>query len=179
MADTKPIDTNAISKATARSWDDWLAWLSGIGAEKLSHAEIARRIVATGDASSWWAQSITVAWEQHIGRRKPGQRAGGAFEVSVTRTVPGEIAALFEKIAAHLDGVDSFDGVARVGEPRTSVTPKRSYWRGKLADGSGVQVSLEQKAEEKVLVTVAHDKLAAEDDIPRWHKFWKEELGKV
>lgn len=179
MAATKPIDTDAISKGTARSWDDWLAWLSGIGAEDLSHAEIARRIVATGDASSWWAQSITVAWEQHIGRRRPGQRASGTFEVSATRTVPGETAALFEKLLARLSGVRAFGDVAIDGEPRTSVTPKRSYWRAKLADGTALQFSLEQKTPDRVLVAITHEKLASEADIPRWRAIWKEELGRV
>ena len=179
MADTKPVDTDAISKGTARSWNDWLGWLSGIGAHELSHAEIARRVVATGDASSWWAQSIAVAWEQHIGRRKPGQRPCGTFEVSVTRTLAGEVSALLESIAARFDATSGFDGVAREGAACTSVTPKRSYWRCRLADGSGVQVSLEPRGAGRVLVAVTHGRIADQHAGPRWRAFWKEELGRL
>ena len=177
MADTKPADTEAISKGTARSWNDWLAWLDGIGAGELSHSEIARRIVATGDASSWWAQAITVAFEQHIGRRKPGQRAGGGFEVSATRTLSGDVVWLFSALIARHAGAQALDGVALDGDPRTSVTPKRSYWRCRLSDGSGVQISLEGKAGSKVLVAATHDRLGSEEDIAPWRAFWKAELA--
>jgi hypothetical protein len=60
---TKPINTAAIEKGTARSWPDWLAFLGAIGADKLTHKEIAEHVAATGDASDWWAQSIAVAYE--------------------------------------------------------------------------------------------------------------------
>ena len=86
---TKPINTAAIEKGTGRSWEDWLAFLKSIDAEKLSHKEIAERVAATGDATGWWSQSIAVAFEQSIGRRVPGQDNDGTFQVSATKTLPG------------------------------------------------------------------------------------------
>jgi hypothetical protein len=178
MVATRPAGTDAIADGTARSWEEWLAFLTEIGAEDMPHPEIARRIQETGDASGWWAQSITVAFEQHIGRRKPGQRADGSFETSATRTLDGERDRLFADLVARLEGIDGFGGVALAAPPRTSVTPKRSYWRCKLADGTGVAFALEQKAPGKVLVAVTHDKVASENDATRWRTFWKQELGK-
>src|SRR5690606_39188985 len=86
---TKPIATAAFAEKTGKSWQGWLDFLDGIGARDLSHTEIARAIVETGEASGWWAQGITVAYEQHIGRRQPGQRPNGGYEVSVSKTVSG------------------------------------------------------------------------------------------
>jgi hypothetical protein len=79
---TKPINTAAIEKGTGRSWNEWLAFLESIGAEKLSHKQIAERVTASGHTSGWWSQSIAVAYEQSIGRRLPGQVEDGTFQAS-------------------------------------------------------------------------------------------------
>jgi hypothetical protein len=179
MADTNPINTDAIAGGTARSWDEWLKFLTSIGAEKLSHTEIARLVNETGDANGWWSQSITVAFEQHIGRRDPGQRADGSFEVSATRTMPGERSEVYDRLCALLDGRENFDGVAIDGEARTSVTPKRSYWRAALEDGTAIVVSVEDKGADKVLIALMHQKLGGAGDIPRWRTFWKDQLAKL
>ena len=145
----------------------------------MPHPEIAERIRKTGDASGWWAQSITVAFEQHIGRRDPGQRSDGSFEVSVTRTMRGERETVYRLACALFDTRNSFDGVAIDGAARTSVTPKRSYWRAGLADGTAVTVAVEDKGGGKALVALMHQKLGRADDIARWRGFWKEVLGRI
>jgi hypothetical protein len=177
MSATKPAGTDAIAASTARSWEEWLAFLTEIGARDMPHPEIAERIRKTGDANGWWSQMITVAFEQHIGRRQPGQRSDGSFEMSVTRTVDGERAAVFDKLLARLEGVKAFNGVGLAAPPRTSITPKRSYWRCNMEDGTGVAFALEQKAPGKVLVAVTHDKLGSEGDAVRWRAFWKDEMA--
>jgi len=93
---TRPSSTAGIEKGTGRPWEDWLAFLEKIGAAGLSHKEIAERIAATGDASGWWAQSITVAYEQHIGRRVAGQDNDGAFQVATARTFLGNMDAALD-----------------------------------------------------------------------------------
>ncbi|MBO6540709.1 MAG: hypothetical protein JJ969_15085 [Rhizobiaceae bacterium] len=177
MASTKPTDTDAIGSGTGRSWNEWQSFLEAIGARDMPHPEIARRVEETGDANSWWAQTITVAYEQHIGRRKPGQRSDGSFEVAATRTIEGDVAEHFEKLRQQFCSVSAFDGVALAGEPRTSVTPKRSYWRCDLADGTGVAFALEQKSGAKVLVAATHRKLASDTEAARWRAFWKDYLA--
>ncbi|MBX3531415.1 MAG: hypothetical protein KF849_12460 [Rhizobiaceae bacterium] len=175
---TKPISTAAFGDKTGRDWAGWLAFLERIGARDLSHTQIAEKVAATGDASPWWAQSITVAFEQHIGRRKPGQRNSGAFEVSANRTVAEDRTSLFARVAAHLGAAKSLGDVAVGSDARTSITPKRSYWRATLADGSTVQLAAEPKGDGKTMLNVTHMKLGAEADVARWRAFWKDELGK-
>lgn len=43
-----------------------------------------------GEISEWWAQGVTVAYEQIIGRRVVGQSCEGDFAASASRTVPGD-----------------------------------------------------------------------------------------
>lgn len=179
MAATRPVPTAPFSEKTGRDWAGWLAFLDEIGARDMPHGEIAARVLATGDASAWWAQSITVAFEQHIGRRRPGQRSAGTYEVSANRTVAEDIATLFDRAAAHMAASAAFDGVATGPDARTSITPKRSYWRATLADGSTVQLAAEPKGTDRTLLNVTHAKLPAETEVGRWRAFWKSELGKL
>jgi hypothetical protein len=176
---TKPVSTTAFAEKTRRDWAGWLAFLDGIGARDLTHTEIAERIASTGDASPWWAQSIAVAYEQHIGRRKPGQRNSGEYEVSANRTVQGNRATVFARAAAHLDAARSLGGVAVGADARASETPKRSYWRATLTDGSTVQLAAEPKSDDRTMLNITHMKLESEDDGARWRAFWKEELGRM
>ncbi|MBU5900220.1 hypothetical protein JVW24_24175, partial [Vibrio cholerae O1] len=74
-----------------------------------------------------WVQGAVVAYEQEIGRRVPGQRADGTFDVAVSRTVTGERGDVIDRVASLVDG--ELGGVALDGDPRVSTTPKRSYWR--------------------------------------------------
>src|SRR5690554_6590651 len=83
---TRPTSSEAIEKATGKTWDEWLEFFQSIGAQDLSHKEIAQKVHQNG-TPGWWAQNVTVAYEQHIGRRKPGQDNKGAFMINVSRTI--------------------------------------------------------------------------------------------
>ncbi|GHD06701.1 hypothetical protein [Zhihengliuella salsuginis] len=182
----KPTNTAAIEKATGRSWDDWVALLDGEGARELPHPEIAgiaiRHLDAeTGANNGWWAQSIAVAYEQHIGRRLPGQRPDGTFEGSASRTVAGrrdDVARAWgELILDHLAEHGGIGGVALEGDARTTDTGKRAYWRSGFTDGTRVAVSFEDKGADKVLVTATHERIAAPDDVADWKAAWKAVLA--
>ena len=174
---TKPMSTEAIAGGTGRSWDDWLAWLEGIGARDLDHKEIARRVKAEGGTTGWWAQYVAIAYEQHIGRRVPGQGHQGDYQVSVTKTFSGsmdEAMAAWERLAA---GVSAFDGVAVARGPRTSATQKWRRWGVTLDDGTRVTASANDRAAGKSVLAVGHEKLATEEDVERWRAFWKDFLA--
>ena len=174
---TRPSNTAAIEKGTGRSWDGWLAFLESIGADKLSHKEIAERIAATGDASGWWAQSITVAYEQQIGRRVPGQDGDGAFQVSTTKTFPGTMDEALDAWVALIGDRKSLSDVAITRGPETSSTEKFRYWRCGLEDGSRVGVSIYQKAPGKASIGLGHEKLESEAQVEHWRVFWKDMLA--
>ena len=168
----KAIATQTIEKGTGRPWADWRSFLDQIGADKLSHAEIAERLWDHNVPSSWWAQMITVAYEQEIGRRVPGQAASGRYNTSVSRTVVGEPDVLrarwLELTAGHIE----YAGVPQRQPPATADVPKRLYWRVKLADGSSVTVSFEQQRPGKTLVGLGHDGCPSGDAAAKRKAFW-------
>lgn len=93
----EPKNNKALETGSGITWQNWLQFLKPHAA--LNHTDMARlvhaEIVRVGKSKSpeWWAQGVTVAYEQYIGRRAPGQTCDGNFSVTITRTVPGDMDA--------------------------------------------------------------------------------------
>lgn len=176
---TKPQDTAAIAQITQKPWDEWVKWLDARGARELGHGDIAKLIQEelSGkiDSAGWWSQGITVAYEQHIGRRVPGQRSDGTFEVSVSKTISGNLEDTFATRVEQLNAQDSFDGEV-VSNVRTSITPVRSYWRCNFADGTKLTWSFEPKGTDRVFMVVQHTAIKSAEQSQRWEQFWAEYL---
>ena len=180
---TKPQNVEAIEKATNKSWQEWLTWLNSMGAEKLNHTRIAELVytnLSGGkiDSPSWWAQGITVAYEQSIGRRMPGQKGNGTFEVSVSKTFEGQREGVFVQCLNLLNGAQEFNSeIAK--NARTNTTPVRSYWRCELAGGGKVTWAVEQKLPNKVWLVINHTNLATAEEAAKWKVFWKKYTEKL
>lgn len=168
----KPTNTLSIEQNTGTSWHDWCAFLDAANAAALDHNAIVKKARELKTISGWWAQEIAVAYEQHIGRRKPGQTSDGLFSVSVSRTLPGDINTLHENWCAFASELTVIDLQEVLQPPTTSATPKRLYWRCKLEDKSAASVSMEAKGNAKVLVVVEHNKLVDEAQIARKKLCW-------
>ena len=138
-----------IERATGRSWDEWLRFLDGIGAPDLDHKAIALKVYAeldgTIDQVGWWTQSVTVAYEQHIGRRIPGQRSDGTFQLSVSRSTPHRMDELMEKWRGFAAQDETVRGTVVDADPKVSGTDRRITWRTRARDGSSVVVTSEPK----------------------------------
>lgn len=175
---TRPSNLTALEQGTGRSWDDWLAYFTSIGAKDLDHTEIARRIHADGLATEWWAQGATVAFEQHIGRRLPGQRADGSFSASASRTVPAGREEAFARAEEVVRG--SADRLGLTGL-RTSVTAVRSYVRASGPHGEKFSVAVEGAGEsgEKSKAVVTLDALAAPEGAETWRGIGRDLLKEI
>lgn len=137
-----------IERATNRSWEAWLAFMDASDAAGLSHKDIASKVhqelEGTMDQAGWWAQSVAVAYEHHIGRRIPGQRSDGTFQLSVSRSTAlglEELMARWSDFASTSSPVQELLAEAA----RVSGTDRRMTWRAKAADGSSVVVTSELK----------------------------------
>lgn len=173
---TKPMNIEAIEKATGKSWAEWLEFFESIGAKDMTHHEIALKVFKT-DISGWWAQNVTVAYEQHIGRRVPGQREDGKYEVSVTKTVDGTLDDAMKWWLRKAAGLKEFSGVALDDKPKRSTTEKWRHWRVNLSDDTKVIVSTNQKSPGKAQLAVTSQKLASAQDAEHWRAYWKQFLA--
>ncbi|GAB3843190.1 hypothetical protein [Nesterenkonia populi] len=179
----KPQSTAGIERATGIPWTEWVKLLDDAGAEKLSHAEIAKityeHVPEHVPARGWWAQGAAVAYEHEKGLRVPGQSHTGDFSASASKTFPGHKDAALSRLLEVVEGREEVGGVPVEGEPTTSSTQKWRYWRVKLADGTRVNVTISDKAPEKSTVAVQHAKLSTQGEIPRWKAVWREILNQL
>ncbi len=138
----------AIERTTNRTWDEWLQNMEGIGARNLSHHEIATKVLEELDGKvdnlGWWAQSVTVAYEQYIGRSIPGQRPDGTFQTSVSKATTLGMKDLMDKWVNFADKDQDVRALI-AADARVSGTEKRITWRTKAHDGSEIRVTSEPK----------------------------------
>lgn len=105
------VSDEALAAATGKTWAEWFAILDAEGAAAWKHSAIARWLDANFPLGGWWAQSVTVGYEQARGIRNPGQRQDGSYEVSASKTLPLEqqaaLDAAIAAVAAELGAPDS------------------------------------------------------------------------
>lgn len=171
------MNIQALENGTGRTWAEIDQYLAGIGADQLTHQEIAQRLNDDGVATGWWAQSVTVAYEQQIGRRLPGQDCSGEYSVSASKTVTGTMDQALQMWLDLVDGVESFSGIDISRGPDVKSTQKWRYWRCGLADGTRVNVNIYQKTEDKASLGIQHERLESTAQIEHWRTFWKDCLA--
>lgn len=166
------ISENAIEKATGQPWNIWLERLEQMGARQLLHKEIATKLVADYQVPGWWAQSLTVRYEQVVGRRQVGQSNDGSFSINVSKTVAGSLNEVMLWWLKKVQSRTDFNGLAIVSSSTTE-TEKWRHYRVALKDGSRVVVSVYAKSATKASVGLQHDKLASTAAGEVWRQYWK------
>ena len=84
-----PISEAKFVEKTGHGFDHWFAVLDKFDGVKKGHTAAARHLYDVHGVEGWYAQGITVAYERARGVRVANQRCDGAFEVSVSKTIPG------------------------------------------------------------------------------------------
>ncbi|MCH1883850.1 hypothetical protein [Agrococcus sp. ARC_14] len=149
----KNMGPEALRAATGRDHEQWRALLEAAGALQWTHAQTARWLVAEHGVDGWWAQGITVDFEQQRKGRLPGQQADGTFSVSVTRTVPGE---RLEALAAVRARIESRHGAAH----RENLAASQPVVRWRLGDGTRLAAAAQPPNKTGTPVTLTIEKLA-------------------
>lgn len=179
---TKPQGVGPYKKVTGRGWPEWIALIDGMGGRELAHPDIVPLVqeeIAHLDLKNhgWWAQGITIAYEQHIGRRIPGQQGDGTFASSASATVPGSMDTALAAWIAVVQGRTAFNGLEITEQPTKSATAKWRYWRCGLEDDSRVNVTVNESAPGKSRVAVQHGRLATPEAASEWKAYWKTQLA--
>lgn len=164
----------AVMKATGKVWDEWLSLLEQQNLSKLSHKEIAAKLVEDHDIGFWWAQTITIEYERMIGRREVGQSCEGDFQAGASKTLAGTMDAVFTAWQNFMKDKGSLNTMPYKEQPTTTKTDKWRYWRVLLANDSKANINIHQKAPAKVGFGVNHEKLNTAEEVAEWKAFWKE-----
>lgn len=148
-----------IEQATHKSWTEWLTFMDSIDAKNLNHHEIATKVLeqlmSKLDNPGWWAQSVTVAYEQYIGRRIPGQQPDGTFQTSVSKATKLGMKELMEAWSAFAskdpEVLDLITAEVKIGG-----TEKRLTWRTKSHDNVALTIISEPKSNGTSSIVVQH-----------------------
>jgi Domain of unknown function (DUF4287) len=163
----------AVRRATGRDRESWFALLDAWGAVNRPHREIAAWLSGEHAMDGWWAQSLTVDYEQARGLRPPGGARDGTFEVSASRTVRVPVERLFaawvepELRERWLPG--------RELRERTS-QPWRTA-RFDCDDGrTRVVVGFDAIGEDRSRASIAHQRLPDAVSAEEARAFWRERM---
>jgi hypothetical protein len=166
----RPYSDAVIQANTGKRWDEWFAVLDRWGAVERPHAEIARWVGTEHGVGGWWAQGVTVAYEQARGLRAPGQRRGGLFEVNASKTVAVPVERLYEAFIDPDLRERWLPGATM--EVRTT-RPGRSI-RANWDDGSTrLVVDFTAKGEAKSQVALVHERIADAATAEELKAWWR------
>jgi hypothetical protein len=107
----------------------------------------------------WWAQGVTVGYEQARGIRSPGQRQDGTFEVSVTRTIAAEVEPALRALAAVVTAQTGVEPLA------LNLAAKYPTARFPLENGEFVLASASPRGAGKTSIGLVRGRMRADDGL--------------
>jgi hypothetical protein len=164
-----------LGNGTGTTLADWVERLDAAGGRELDHTAIARLLVDRWEVGEGWAQGVTIAYEQVIGRRVVGQSCEGDFSASASRTVPGEPPAVRDRW--HEFMTESRRDDLGLEEPSLSDTAKWSYWRAAVSDGTRLSVNVTAKDAGRCTLGIEHKGIETADGRTAWKDAWKRVLA--
>jgi hypothetical protein len=156
-----------LTEATGRDYDSWFALLDAWAATARTHTEIAAWLVREHEVDGWWAQTVTVAYEQERGLRVPGQKKDG-FAASASKTVNVPVEELF---AAFADPDLRTRWLPVEASERTAKPGKR--FTADLPEGTRIAVTFQAKGEEKSMAGIEHTRIGSADRANAWKTDWR------
>ncbi len=173
------VSDEAVKKATGRDWASWVARLDKSGAADMTHAQIAAHLHDVEGVADWWAQMVTVGYEQAKGRRAKHQKPDG-FSVSGSKTIAAPIERAF---VAFTDGRTRGRWMGRVDltvRKATEFKSVRITWTSGTGvpgeAGTSVEVNFYEKPGDKCMVTVQHNTIADAAGAEAIKAWWKQRL---
>ncbi|GAA1490036.1 hypothetical protein [Brachybacterium sacelli] len=168
----------AIETATGTTLETWVQRIDEAGGRDLDHTAIASLLPVRWEITEWWAQSVTVAYEQVIGRRVVGQSSEGDFAASASRTVVGDM----DRVRDLWDAFMTAHRRAELGlkEPALTDTERWRYWRAAVADGTSLSVNITAKDRsgraDRSALAIEHKRIATAAARDAWKTTWKSVL---
>ena len=156
----------SVSKATGRTWAQWVRTLDRAQAAEKPHREIARFVSSLG-TPAWWSQMVTVGYERIRGLRDRGQRRGGGYEANKSRTFNVPVGTLFNAFANARTRRRWLPVKIAI---RTATPQKRM--RMTWEDASIVVAEFISKGSAKSAVAVGHQKLPDKAAAEAMKKVW-------
>ncbi len=163
---------DALKARTGKIWSQWFAILDKKKASEMPHKEMAIFLTENHNVPPWFAQTITVGYEQERGLRQVHQQPEG-FQITKSKTLPVSALKAFqawnEKKARGKWLSENI--TIRKATPSKSL---RITWPEK----TNVEVNFYPKGQEKCQITVQHSRLSNEKQAEKMKEYWTGKLEK-
>jgi Activator of Hsp90 ATPase homolog 1-like protein len=169
------ISSEAVRKATGRSWDEWYAILDAVGAKAMTHQQIAAVLRDRHNVGPWWEQMVTVGYEQARGKRVKHQRPDG-FSINRSKTIAAKVADAF---AAWTDPRRRREWLADGGFTIRKATANKSLRITWIDGATNLDVQFVAKGRDKCQVTLEHARLKSEKAAEKMKAYWGQQLEKL
>jgi hypothetical protein len=146
-----------VRQATGRTWREWTQVLDAVDASEMKHRDIAQLVHEKYGVREWWTQTVTVGYERIKGLRDRGQRRGGGYESTKSKTFNVPVDVLFHAWASDAIRREWIGGVKATVRKATRPKSVRLQW----PDGTIVVAMFMSKGPEKSTVAVTQTKLAS------------------
>jgi uncharacterized protein YndB with AHSA1/START domain len=170
-----PVESAATEAATGRTNERWFTLLDEWGAAERSHAEIARWLGGQPGVSSWWAQMLTVAYEQARGRRLPHERPDG-FRITASKTIAVPVADLFTAFTDQAQRARWLPDAPLQVRTATASRSARYDWAG---GASRVNVGFTAKSDTTSTIALSHERLPDAEAAEEMKRWWRARLTEL
>lgn len=191
------ISEDAVKKATGKTWEQWRKLLKKSVKKDMNHKEIVTLLRDKYELSHWWAQTVTVDFEQFAGRRKVGQTQDANYQIGVRKTVEGSVEEIWELLMSNrgsthwlgehsiktfekgteFETKDGKSGEIRVFKPYEHI---RLTWKLKDWDRpSTLQIRAIPASSGKTTISFHQEKLSDGKMRERMREHWKGVLDKI
>jgi hypothetical protein len=145
------------------------------GAHELAHRDIARMVSDEYGVATWWTQTVTVGYERIKGLREVGQRRGGGFEASKSKTIAVPLEELLELASNARKRSRWWPGV-KPERPNTKVPSVRLK---ATDDQPATVIWFAAKGPSKTTLTVVGSELPDRAAADRFKADWSERLARL
>ena len=164
---------DSVRKQTGRTWAEWVRVLDAANAAEKPHREIAQFVSSLG-TPDWWTQMVTVGYERIRGLRDRGQRRGGGYETTKSRTFNVPLEKLFDAFASARTRRRWLPVKVTI---KSMTAPKRM--RMTWPDATSVVIGFYAKGNAKSSVAIQHQKLPDKTTAAAMKTAWGEYFDKL
>lgn len=188
------IHNETYKQKTGKSLTEWIEELDSHQAVDWAHKQVVAHLVDQHKLDDWWAQTITVEYEKHHGKRILGETQGAGFEVGAQRTFPVDATELWELLVSPAGTAlwlgDSIEIPLEKGQ--TFSANSSHYELRSLKDGEKLRVRKTSPNESastiqlyvtpkksKATLLIHHEKLQGASARAAMKTHWQEVLDKI
>ena len=162
----------AVKAQTGCGWESWVHALDYVKAYAWPHRAIAEYVHEKYQVREWWTQTVTVGYERIKGLRDRGQRRGGSYEATKSRTFGVPLGRLYTAFASPKVRTRWLNGADLAVRKATRNRSMRITW----GDGTSVELWFTKKDRSKSQVAVQCTRLPSKDAAVQKKDYWNERL---